>query len=89
MDNNKSENKVLMYTAADGATKIRVNVDPKENTAWLTQKQMAELFQTTQQNISLHINNILDEGELDKNSVHKFSLYTAVIVKIQLVRISY
>ena len=44
---------------------------------WLTQAQMAELFQTTKQNISLHTNNIFKEGELDKLSVVKDSLTTA------------
>ena len=44
---------------------------------WLTQQQMTELFLTSKQNISLHVNNIFKEGELDSNSVVKESLTTA------------
>jgi len=47
------------------------------NTAWLSQSQMAELFQTTNQNISLHVKNIFDEGELEAGSVVKDYLTTA------------
>ena len=47
------------------------------NTLWLTQAQMAELFQTTKQNISLHINNAINEGEIEPNSVVKEYLTTA------------
>jgi len=71
MAKDKNDNQFLMYTTADGKTKLRVNVSPKENTVWLSQMQMAELFQTTKQNVSLHINNVLDEGELIKNSTVK------------------
>ena len=44
---------------------------------WLTQQQMAELFNTTRNNITLHIGNIFKEGELEVNSVRKESLLTA------------
>lgn len=57
----KSE--ILMYQTEDGNTKINVTLE--DDTVWLTQAQMAELFQTTKQNISLHINNIFSENELD------------------------
>ena len=77
MKNQQNDNQIIMYTTADGKTNLRVSISPEENTCWLSQKQLAELFQTTQQNVSLHINNIFDEGELDRNSVHKFFLYTA------------
>ena len=48
-----------------------------EETVWLAQQQMAVLFDTTKQNVSLHINNIFKEGELDKISVVKDYLTTA------------
>ncbi len=70
-------NKIIMYLASDGKTKIAVNIDPEFETVWLTQAQMAELFQSTKQNISLHISNIFKEGELDANSVVKDFLTTA------------
>ena len=46
-------------------------------TAWLSQDEIAELFNTSQQNISFHINNIISQGELEKVSVYKFFLHTA------------
>lgn len=49
----------------------------EDDTVWLSQKQMASLFQQTKQNISLHINNCFKEGELEVNSVVKESLTTA------------
>lgn len=61
----------------DGDFKLDVNVSPKEETIWLTQKQMSELFDTSLMNINLHINNILEEGELDR-SVLKESFITAL-----------
>ena len=56
---------------------IKLEVRLEEESVWLTQAQMAELFQTTKQNISLHTNNIFKEGELDRLSVVKDSLTTA------------
>jgi hypothetical protein len=52
-----------MYQTDDGHTKIDVRL--VEETVWLSQAQMAELFQTTKQNVSLHINNAYEEGELE------------------------
>ena len=60
--NNCSE--IIIYRTADGITKIDVLLDGE--TVWLTQMQMVELFQTTKQNVSLHISNIFREGELDQ-----------------------
>lgn len=54
---------------------IKVRVE--DDSVWLTQAQMVELFDSTKQNISLHINNIFREKELDKSSVVKYSLTTA------------
>ncbi|MDO8444718.1 MAG: virulence RhuM family protein [Deltaproteobacteria bacterium] len=59
----------LLYTTEDG--KVRVETRLEAETVWLTQTQMAELFQSTQQNISLHIQNIFDEEELSSEATHK------------------
>ena len=56
---------------------VSVNVVVKDETIWLTQKAMAELFETSKQNISAHLNNIFFEHELDKNSVVNNLLTTA------------
>lgn len=66
---------ILIYQTEDGSTKIQVQLT--DNTVWLTQAAMVELFQTTKQNISLHIKNIFEEGELLENSVVKEYLTTA------------
>lgn len=66
---------ILLYQADDGLLKIHVRLE--DNTVWLTQAHMVELFQTTKQNVSLHIKNIFGEGELDENSVVKECLTTA------------
>ena len=60
---------IIMYQTEDGQTKIDVRME--DETAWLTQAAMAELFQTTKQNISLHINNAFDEGELSPEATVK------------------
>lgn len=72
-DSNKSE--IIFYTSPQG--NIKVEVFLQNETVWLTQQKISELFDTTKQNISLHINNIFSEGELDKNSVVKEYLTTA------------
>lgn len=69
------ENEIIIYQTQDGQTKIDVRIE--NETVWLTQNQMAELFQTTKQNISLHIKNIFEEAELFENSVVKDYLTTA------------
>jgi hypothetical protein len=71
----KSNSELLIYQSDDGQIKIQVRLE--DNTVWLTQADMVELFQTTKQNISLHIKNIFKEGELDENSVVKEYLTTA------------
>lgn len=67
-------NEIILYQP-DDAVKLEVRLS--EETVWLTQQQMTVLFETTKQNISLHINNIFRENELDKNSVVKDYLTTA------------
>lgn len=54
---------IILYQTEDGRTKIEVRME--NDTVWLSQAQMAELFQTTKQNISLHIRNAVQEGEVD------------------------
>lgn len=68
-------NQIIMYQTEDGLTKIDVTLE--DETVWLNQAQMAELFQTTKQNISYHINNCFKEGELNETSVVKDFLTTA------------
>lgn len=72
---NQDNNKILIYTSDDGQVKIEVRLE--DENVWLTQNAMAELFNTTKQNISLHIKNIFEEKELDENSVAKENLTTA------------
>ena len=59
----EQKGEILIYQTPKGDTKIDVLIN--DETVWLTQVQMAELFQTTKQNISLHIKNIYEEAELD------------------------
>jgi hypothetical protein len=59
----------LVYRTEDG--KLKIDVRFEGETVWLTQSHMAALFQTTQQNISLHIQSIYEEGELDPAATHK------------------
>lgn len=61
------ENKIIIYTSIDGQTKIDVKLE--DETLWLTQAQMCELYQTSKSNVSEHIKHIFEEGELDKDSV--------------------
>ncbi len=56
---------------------VSIAVDIYSESVWLTQEKIAELYGTTQQNISFHLQNIFQEKELEKNSVHKYYLYTA------------
>jgi hypothetical protein len=65
----------LFYNGPDGA--LRVEVIVGEETVWLTEKSLAEVFGTTRQNVNYHINNVLKSGELDENSVRKEILHTA------------
>ena len=60
---------ILIYQDKDGLTKIDVRLE--NETLWITQQQIADLFQTTKQNVSLHINNIYKEGELQESATVK------------------
>ena len=63
------ENKIIIYQTEDGQTQIDVRLE--NDTVWLTQAQMVELFQTTKQNVSLHVSNVFKEGELEQESTVK------------------
>ena len=64
MEENKGD--IVIYQSENGDTKIDVRF--QDETVWLTQQQMAELFQTSRTNVVDHIKNIYEEGELDDNS---------------------
>jgi hypothetical protein len=61
------ESNILLYQTEDGRTKLEVRLE--NETVWITQADMVELFQSSKSNISEHIKHIFDEGELDKDSV--------------------
>lgn len=66
---------LILYTTDDGRTQLHLRVEG--DSIWLSQLEIAELFQTTKQNVSLHAKNIFDDSELRKDSVVKESLTTA------------
>ena len=66
---NSGKSQFLVYEAEDGRVKIDVRLE--DETVWLTQQLMGDLFQTSQQNISLHIQNVYEEGELAPEGTHK------------------
>lgn len=66
---------LILYTSDDGLAQVQLRAE--QDTVWLTQLEMAELFSATKQNISLHLKNIFEDGELDEISVVKDSLTTA------------
>lgn len=63
---------IIIYQTADGETRLDVRME--NDSVWLTQAQMAELFQTTPQNITMHTNHVYREGELKKDATCKKSL---------------
>ncbi len=63
------ENKIILYKDEEG--KVNVNVRFADEDVWLTQAQLAEIYNTTQQNISLHQKGIYADGELDEEATHK------------------
>ena len=68
------ESQIVLYQPDES---IRLEVKLEQDTVWLTQAQMTELFRTTRNNITMHIRNIFKEKELDEISVCKESLHTA------------
>ena len=69
MENDFQKGKIVIYTSEDGS--VSLNTKLENETIWLTQDMMTKLFETTKQNISLHINNIYRDEELDKTSTVK------------------
>ncbi|MDA3887061.1 MAG: RhuM family protein [Candidatus Delongbacteria bacterium] len=69
------KNEIIVYQANNLSTRLEVLIE--EETVWLTQAQMADLFHTTRNNVTLHISNVFKENELDTISVCKHSLLTA------------
>lgn len=68
---------IIIYKEEATESDFQIEVRVEDDTVWLTQAQMAELFQTTRNNITLHIGNVFKEKELNENSVCKDSLLTA------------
>lgn len=67
------DNRIIIYQDDSGL--VKVNVRFAEEDVWLTQGQLAEIYNTTQENISMHISNIYKDGELDQNRTYmKFLL---------------
>ena len=66
---------IILYQTEDGQTQIEVRLE--NDTVWLTQSQMPDLFQASIPNVSMHIRNIFREGELQENAVVKDFLTTA------------
>ena len=69
------KNNMLIYVSKDGNIKVDVNIQNED--IWMSQDVMANLYDTTKNNISMHLKNIFDEGELQKDSVVKKFLTTA------------
>ena len=75
MSNDKTQptnSQFVLYQDDNGITNVNVRFDGSD--VWLSQQQIAQLFDTSQQNISLHISSIIDEGELSKEATHKYFL---------------
>lgn len=75
MNKIKKENEIILYKDENGL--INVNVLYSDEDLWITEKQLSEIYNTSRQNINLHINNIFKENELNKESVCKDFLLTA------------
>jgi hypothetical protein len=84
MKSKAPQNDIIIYEGDDGALRIEVNV--RDETVWLSQKQMAELFDCSVDNVSLHMKNIFKEGELSENAVTEESSITASDDKDYLVK---
>ena len=80
----KSSSELVLYQTEDGRTRVEVRLE--NETVWLTQNQMADLFQTTKQNVGSHVQNLFTERELREDSVVKEFLTTAADGKNYLTR---
>ncbi len=75
MQNDAPNSEIIIYEGDSGQPSIEVRIEGE--TVWLTQAKLAELFKTSRPNITMHIKNIFDEGELNEDSVCKDILHTA------------
>jgi len=80
----KNNSQIIIYQTENGETKLDVRF--QDETVWLTQKLMAELFQTTPQNITIHLKNIFEEGELEEKATCKDFLQVQVEGKREVKR---
>lgn len=80
MNNNNQNSDFILYTSQDG--EIRVDVFVNNETVWLTQKAMQELFDRSKSTVSEHISNVFKEGELEENQVVRNSEQLLMMVKI-------
>ena len=84
-------NKIIIYNTEDGKAKINLRLE--DETVWLNQLQIAELFQTTKQNISKHIKAILEDGELEEKMIVNYQLTTtkhgAIKGKVQTRKVAF
>ncbi len=74
-DHSEPSSEIILYQTEDGRNRVEVRLE--NETVWLTQQLMAELFQTTKQNIGQHLKNVFADGELQQDSVVKKSFTTA------------
>ena len=73
----EKENQIIIYQTDDGKSQLSVSLH--DDTIWLTQKQLSELFQTTIPNINMHLKNIFDEGE----QIEKGTIKESLIVQLE------
>ncbi|WP_199534784.1 virulence RhuM family protein [Rhodoferax lacus] len=76
---------LILYTAEDGRSQIKLRA--KDQTVWLTQREMAELFDVSTDNVGLHLKNIFKDGELEEKSVTEESSVTAADGKNYLTKL--
>jgi len=80
----QTENNIILYQDEDGIT--RVSVRFADDDLWLTQNQIAEIYDTSQQNVSQHIDGIFKDGELSAEATHKKFLLVQIEGKRQVKR---
>ena len=78
-------NDLILYTTEDGRSQIKLRA--KDQTVWLTQREMSQLFDVSTDNVGLHLKNIFADGELEENSVTEESSVTAADGKNYLTRL--
>lgn len=78
-------NDLILYTTEDGRSQITLRA--KDETVWLSQREMAQLFDVTTDNVGLHLKNIFEDGELEEGSVTEESSVTAADGKNYLTKL--